>query len=44
MANANKHKIQDIAKFISPFQSDNRIMLNEHWCWNGMNGKEKGLK
>ena len=27
MVNANKHKIQDIAKFISPFQSDNRSLV-----------------
>jgi len=27
MVNANKHKIQDIAKFISPFQSDNRTLV-----------------
>ncbi len=27
MVNTNKHKIQDIAKFISPFQSDNRSLV-----------------
>ncbi len=27
MVNANKHKIPDIAKFISPFQSDNRSLV-----------------
>ena len=27
MVNANKHKIQDIAKFISQFQSDNRSLV-----------------
>ena len=27
MVNANKHKIHDIAKFISPFQSDNRSLV-----------------
>jgi len=27
VVNANKHKIQDIAKFISPFQSDNRSLV-----------------
>ena len=26
--NVNKHKIQDIAKFISPFQSDNRSLVD----------------
>ncbi len=28
MVNANKHKIPDIAKFISPFQSDNRSLVD----------------